>query len=280
MAKLSDLFKKSSDPKSGDPTNEMRVETATIEPPIFQELQKEDLERDISILDDEDGSREQKLQKVAEKEVQSAAEDSLKRFHIVKMGRCPVCGEHLRQHLFAHICEACGWHTFEVPRNGPVRVHLRHREASVEGERCYILKQGDCLVVKNDMVIAKLPADSYDYVEYVWDTNEIEQRHKQVAAQLHIGCGWCGEPADPTKDGFHLVHAAFGASQERYCFCSDECYEAFRKMYPARVHRNCYERDCAECNLCTKRYGGEAEGIRMLAKDFLSISRKKGSGQS
>jgi hypothetical protein len=72
-----------------------------------------------------------------------------------------------------------------------------------------------------------------------------------------------------------MVQVAFGASQERYCFCSDECYEAFRKMYPARVHRNCYERNCAECNLCIKRYGDEAEGVRMLAKDYLTIRKKK-----
>ncbi|MBN2449666.1 MAG: hypothetical protein JXR77_04715 [Lentisphaeria bacterium] len=274
MARFSELFRKTREPE------EPRVETATIESPIIQDMQKENLEQDIYILDDEDGSREQKLQKVAEKEVQSAAADSLKRYHVIKMGRCPVCGEHLRQHLFATICESCGWHNYDVPRNGPVRVHLRHRDAPIEGDRCYVLKGGECLVIKDDMVTAKVPAASYDYVEYVWPADEVEQRHKQVASQLQISCGWCNEAADPSKDGFHLVHAAFGAAQERYCFCSDECYEAFRKMYPARVHRNCYERDCVECNLCQKRYGGEAEGIRMLAKDFLTVQRQKAMGQN
>jgi hypothetical protein len=92
---------------------------------------------------------------------------------------------------------------------------------------------------------------------------------------MQITCGWCGAESDVEQDGFHMVQVAFGASQERYCFCSDECYEAFRKMYPARVHRNCYERNCAECNLCIKRYGDEAEGVRMLAKDYLTIRKKK-----
>ena len=51
-------------------------------------------------------------------------------------------------------------------------------------------------------------------------------------------------------------------------------------MYPARVHRNCYERSCADCNLCVKRYEDESEGIRTLAKDHLRDMRRQSSGQS
>ena len=71
-------------------------------------------------------------------------------------------------------------------------------------------------------------------------------------------------------DGFHLLHIAFGATQERYCFCSDDCFEAFRKMYPSRVHRDCYNRDCDTCSLCQKRYGEDAAEFRLLAKDYIS----------
>ena len=63
------------------------------------------------------------------------------------------------------------------------------------------------------------------------------------------------------------MQVAFGANQERFSFCSDECYEAFRKMYPSRVHRNCYERDCADCNLCIKHFDDEVGNIRQLSKD-------------
>ncbi len=45
-------------------------------------------------------------------------------------------------------------------------------------------------------------------------------------------------------------------------------------MYPARVHRNCYERSCDGCDLCTKRYENEAEGVRTLAKDYIRERRK------
>ena len=44
-------------------------------------------------------------------------------------------------------------------------------------------------------------------------------------------------------------------------------------MYPSRVHRNCYERDCATCNLCQKRYDDDATEMRLLAKDYLRVKK-------
>jgi hypothetical protein len=89
-----------------------------------------------------------------------------------------------------------------------------------------------------------------------------------------VVCGWCGKSADCNMDGFHMVQVAFGAFQERHCFCCDDCYEAFRKMYPSRVHRNCYERSCVDCDLCEKRYDDEAESVRQLAGQALGERRK------
>lgn len=236
--------------------------------------QRANFELDIALLEDEDGTQEQRLLKVAEREVFSAAEESLKRLHVIKMGRCPVCGEHLSQHISANICESCGWNRYDTPKSGTVRVHLRQTESTIEGDHAYVLKGGDCLVVKGDVVLARIPASSFSWVEYVWSDTELEQRQKTFTDHLQIACGWCGGLCDTGKDGFHLVHVAFGVSQERYCFCSDECYEAFRRMYPARVHRNCYDRNCNDCNFCVKRYGDEADGIRMIAKDFLRMPKK------
>jgi hypothetical protein len=109
----------------------------------------------------------------------------------------------------------------------------------------------------------------------VWLDEELKERERNLRERMGIACGWCSKETDPTSDGFHLVQVAFGTTQERYCFCSDECYEAFRKMYPARIHRNCYERDCEECNLCTKRYRGESGGMRSVPKDFLRTKGKQ-----
>ncbi|NMA20335.1 MAG: hypothetical protein GX927_07125 [Lentisphaerae bacterium] len=236
--------------------------------------QRENLQHDVSLLEDEDGSRSQRLQKVAEREVRSAAEDSVRRMHVINLGRCPVCGDHLYQHMSASICEACGWHKYDTPRQGKVRVHLRNNSGEVVGGRAYLLKSGECLVMHNDVVIAKVPANAYDWVEYVWREEEIAQRRMQITGKLKVPCAWCGVETEPNKDGFHLVHVAFGSSQERYCFCSDECLEIFRKTYPSRVHRNCYERSCSDCNLCIKRYGDEADEIRTLVKDFIRQKRE------
>jgi hypothetical protein len=92
-------------------------------------------------------------------------------------------------------------------------------------------------------------------------------REEQQERKIEQLCSWCEKPCDRAKDGFHLVHVAFGVAQERHAFCSDECYEAFRRLYPSRVHRNCYERKCAECHYCIKRYAEESEGFRLPDKD-------------
>jgi hypothetical protein len=87
--------------------------------------------------------------------------------------------------------------------------------------------------------------------------------------QTDLRCGWCSAATDPRRDGFHLVHVAFGLRQERHCFCSDACYEAFRRMYPSRVHRNCYDRHCAECDLCVKRHDDGVEAWRSLVDQWV-----------
>ncbi len=233
------------------------------------EDQRAQLAQDLSMLEKKDISRSQKLQADAEKSVMAAAEDTVKRLRVVEMGRCPSCGAHIYQHVGANICDACGWHQFDLPKKGSVRVHLKNGDEIVEGERVYVLKSGDCLVVRHGVVAAQVPHDAYTWVEYAWTEDELSLRHAEAQKQLTVPCGWCGKNTNPTADGFHLLHIAFGATQERYCFCCDECYEAFRKMYPSRVHRDCYNRDCATCKLCQKRYDEDATEMRLLAKDYI-----------
>lgn len=232
------------------------------------------LEQDRMVIEEGSEQLDERLQRAADKEVRSAAESSLKRLHIVQRGRCPRCGESLRQHLFASICDSCGWNLFDTPKQGPVRVHLTKDDAYVEGEKCYTVKGGEVLVLKEDAVVARIPSSAVSWIEYLWGQDEIDNLHRQALDRMTVLCGWCNQPADPETPGFHMVQVAFGSTQERYCFCSDDCYEAFRKMYPSRVHRNCYERSCADCNLCIKRYEDESEGVRTLAKDLLIRTRK------
>jgi len=248
--------------------------------PLIHEDEMEQYDHDMRIVSAQGPINEEKLQRKAEKVILSAAEDSLQRIHAIKMGRCPDCGHHVRQHLFASICDHCGWHTFEVPRQGSVRVHITDGQPPVEGERCYVMKTGVVLVVVDDVVRAKIPTAAVSWIEYLWDQQELGSRHRQVLDRMSLLCAWCNQEANPEADGFHMAQVAFGAAQERYCFCCDNCYEAFRKMYPARVHRNCYERDCATCDLCMKRYSDDEDGIRMLAKDYLKIVKQTRTGSS
>jgi hypothetical protein len=171
--------------------------------------------------------------------------------HAIKMGRCPDCGNHVRQHLFASICDHCGWHTFEVPRQGSIRVHLADGKSPVEGERCYVMKTGVVLVVVDDVVRAKIPTPSVSWIEYLWDKHELGSRHRQVLDRMNLLCAWCNQEANPEADGFHMAQVAFGAAQER---------------------------DCSTCNLCMKRYSDDEDGIRMLAKDYLKVIKQTRTG--
>ena len=245
---------------------------------LIHDEEIEQYDHDMKIVASQGVVAEERLQRKAEKAILTAAESSLQRIHAIKLGRCPDCGHHIRQHLFASICDHCGWHTFEVPRQGSVRIHLSTGQPPVEGERCYVMKTGVVLVVMDDVVQAKIPTTSVSWIEYCWDEQELQSKHRVVLDRMTLLCAWCNQEANPEADGFHMAQVAFGSTQERYCFCCDDCYEAFRKMYPARVHRNCYERDCATCNLCMKRYSDDQDGIRMLAKDYLQVVKQTRTG--
>ncbi|MCL1888148.1 MAG: hypothetical protein FWF96_04690 [Kiritimatiellaeota bacterium] len=88
-------------------------------------------------------------------------------------------------------------------------------------------------------------------------------------------CDWCEKPANPLLDGFHLLQIAFGRRQERYHFCCDNCYEAFRALYPSRIHRNCYEQSCAGCSECEKVFSDERKGVRSIAPEGAEIKHNR-----
>ena len=234
----------------------------------LQPEQLEQIEQDKKLLEEKDsGSGDDGIGREARRRLREAAEESLRSLKVIQGGRCPKCGEYLRQHLFAAICDSCGWNSYEVPREGGVKIHLRDSSEVLEGERAYVLQEGTVLLLRDDAVVARLRREAIGWIEYLWKEGELEQRRKGVLQRLTVQCSWCEKVCDPNADGFHMAQVAFGATQERYYFCCDDCYEAFRKMYPSRVHRNCYERSCADCNDCIKRYEDENEGLRTLVKD-------------
>ena len=239
---------------------------------ILEEEGGDKFKPDLDVIDEKEAGG--KIKAEVKREIQTAAALSLKRLQVLQKGRCPQCGASLTQSMFVSVCDACGWSSYSVPRRGGVKVHTRSGQV-VDGDRCYVVKDGVTLVVKGEAVLARIPARAVEWVEYHWGDGELEERRKAINERLTLVCGWCGKETSSEKEGFHLVQAAFGSTQERYCFCSDECYEAFRQMYPSRVHRNCYDRSCEGCTLCAKRYSDESQGLRTLAKDLISISGAK-----
>ena len=229
---------------------------------IIQGDQREHLEQDKKLLEETDYGGADEISREANRRLREAAEQSLRSLKVIQGGRCPKCGEHIRQHLFAEVCDSCGWNSYEIPRTGGVKIHLLGSEGALEGERAYVLKDGTILLLRQDAVVARLRREALAWIEYIWPEDELEQRRKRVLDHLTVKCSWCEKVRDPEADGFHVAQVAFGANQERFSFCCDECYEAFRKMYPSRVHRNCYERSCADCNLCIKRYDDDVGSVK------------------
>ena len=245
------------------------------------ELLEEDtdkLRNDLEFVNEE--TTTSKIKAEADRKIRSAAVQSVSRLHVLQQGRCPKCGASLNQNVFVSVCEECGWHSYSVPRQGSICVHTKNRAEGIMGEKCHVLKNGEVLVLNGDVVTARIPSSSVEWVEYLWGENEVSARRSAIKERLSLPCGWCGKETTPDTEGFHLVHAAFGSTQERFCFCCDECYEAFKQMYPSRVHRNCYETSCEKCNECMKRYTDEAEGLRTLAKDLITINKMRNKARA
>lgn len=126
---------------------------------LFQDQDQERLEEDLRVISEE--NMVERSQKTAAKEVRSAAEHSLKRLHILQRGRCPQCGDALRQHLFVSVCDSCGWSSWSTPRTGGVKVHLVSGEDPVVGDSAYTVKDGVTILLRGETVFARFPPMPY-----------------------------------------------------------------------------------------------------------------------
>jgi hypothetical protein len=92
-------------------------------------------------------------------------------------------------------------------------------------------------------------------VEYVWEDEELQEAREQVKRLIKGACSWCEKGLEQVEsDGPFVDYVAFGRLQERYVFCATKCMRQFRRQFPTRIHRNCYEDDCSKCDKCIKRY--------------------------
>ena len=226
---------------------------------ILVEGQEEEVLESMVVLAEDKSSVKEVVTEV-ESAVRQASKESLKGLKLLEEGRCPECGRKAQQFLFTSICPHCGWSSFISPKEGEVIVHLKDG-ATVSCKGTFDTQHGDILCIADDVVRARIASDNINYIEYSWTNEEIQERRTQREEEATGVCDWCEKKIDPEEDERIIVYVAFGRTQERYLFCSTKCKEAFEKQYPARVHRNCYERSCLDCEECVKRYDASDETI-------------------
>ncbi|MDP6037817.1 MAG: hypothetical protein QGG64_04645, partial [Candidatus Latescibacteria bacterium] len=164
-----------------------------------------------------------------------------------------------------------GWFSFISPEEGKSLIHLLSGRA-IECGTTFETKGGFVLGITDGVVRAKVPKDNVEYVEFAWTDEEIQCKRESRAREETGVCSWCEksltEEEEEKKEKENvIVYAAFGNTQERFVFCTDKCNEAFQKQYPIRIHKNCYERSCIDCDLCSKRYIGEDETYLRLIEE-------------
>ena len=200
--------------------------------------------------------------------VREAAKASLRDIKLMEEGHCPSCGHKaLRQFLFTTVCSSCGWFSFISPEEGKSLIHLASGR-TIECGTTFETKGGFLLGITDGVVRAKVPKDNVEYVEFAWTDEEIQRKRESRAREETGTCSWCEKSLTESENDNITVYAAFGTTQERFVFCADKCNESFQKQYPIRIHKNCYERPCTECDLCTnKRYSGEDETYLKLLEE-------------
>jgi len=191
--------------------------------------------------------------------VSQATRADIRDIKLIEQGRCPQCKARTDNFLYTVVCPACGWYRREVPTIGKSVVHLDTGD-TIACDRVYRAND-EYLCVRNGVVISQVLRRYIRRIEYNWQDEELARAREQSKKQRYGVCSWCERDlTEAEEEGPYVDFVAFGAFQERFVFCSEKCMGSFRKRYPPRVHRNCYETDCATCDKCIKRY--DVDGFR------------------
>lgn len=224
------------------------------------EGQDEEVEEAMSLLsEDGQGQLDETMEEINEA-VREAAKTSLRDIRLMEEGRCPSCGHKSNQFLFTTVCANCGWFSHISPEEGQSIIHLKNG-GKIECGTTFDTKDYYILGITDGVVRAKVSKDNVEFIEFKWTEDEVQKKRK---ARMVVQAGvdsWTEKPLTEYEGEPILVYAAFGNLQERYVFGNPENAEAFKKQYPVRVHKNCYERPCPDCDLCIKKHSGEDETI-------------------
>ncbi len=242
------LFKQRGEDKSA------RKKKGQQEPSVQEVSPDEKLGEELSELGIGDHREIKRVDNEAQEVVSKAARDDFRKSKIMERGRCPECQGRTENLLFTVVCPACGWYQRAIPTSGQSFVHLASGEKIV-CDTAYRGGQDEILCITGGVVTSQVMRSSVKRIDHIWKAGELEQaRHDMYRVRGGV-CSWCekdladADVQEPLED-----YTAFGTLQERYVYCSEKCMGAFRKQYPSRIHKNCYEKHCKDCSLCVKRF--------------------------
>jgi hypothetical protein len=211
-----------------------------------------EMEEHLSLLNAEDRAAVDRVTREVDSKIVEAARESVKELKMLEEGRCPACSQKTRRFLFNSICEHCGWSGYARPLRAKIIVHLRDASTLICEDLFHTPEELMC--VTQDVVRYRIPRNMMSYIEFDHSDEEIKQRREQLSREEYGQCSWCLKPVTRTEEETRVTFAAFAIHQERYLYCCIHCQQAFQKQYPTRIHRDCYNRECAKCGECQKRY--------------------------
>ncbi len=249
---LKGIFKRDGDEQSQSGQREKQ---------IVIERQEEEAEEAMNLLAQEGKDNLNETMVEIHEAVKEAAKASLRDIKLMEEGRCPSCGHKTQQFLFTSVCASCGWFSFISPTEGQSIIHLKNGNR-IECGTTFDTQGGFILGITDGVVRAKVSTENVEYIEFAWSEEEIAKKKKLRAREQAGVCTWCEKHlTEESEETPTIVYAAFGNYQDRFVFCSERCEESFKKQYPVRVHKNCYNRSCLDCDLCIKKYSGEDETL-------------------
>jgi len=190
--------------------------------------------------------------------VSKAKREEMRKILIMDQGRCPSCHSKTETFLLTTVCTNCSWFRTTNAGQGEVKISLLNKEVIT----CNYIHRGKDMIlcIRDGVLVAEVLNSQIFKIEHLFTDEELEII-KEKTFKLSGVCCWCEKPLIESEEGGPYIDlVAFGLLQERYVFCSEKCQKSFRRQYVPRIHRNCYETDCNECNLCVKRF--DSKGIK------------------
>jgi hypothetical protein len=212
----------------------------------------EELNEHLSLLNAEDRSAVDRLTREVDSKIIEASKETVKEAKMIEEGHCPSCGKKTRGFVFTTVCESCGWSKFASTQTGRMIVHMQNGATLVCEETVYTPEE--VLLVTDDVVRYRVPRTKVTFIEFDLSDEEVARRREQIRDDEVLRCAWTGKPVSIADEDTRVTFAAFAINQERFLFTDDKAQEAFQKQYPARIHRDCYNRDCSKCDECQKQF--------------------------